>query len=399
MNAAQEPHHSATTPPTGLSVGQAADAYVDTLQVPTTRRVYAQIIAMAIDTLGRDRALADVQDLDVGRMLQELWGTAAASTWNSRHSAISSWLGWCRTTGHLGPAVPQSAGRRPTDAQMQATRIHSRAEIDRLTSNSDIPVRETSLWRMLYDTVAPAAEVLGLNIEDLDLSSRSALVRSSDARRRHRAQTDSEVEVVRRRVFWGPTTERLLAQHLQSRTDGPVFLATQPPPARQALTERDVDPVTRYARLTYSSADKLLDRYTAPAGRGTGWNLHELRTSARLHHQIDQALAVLAEAWLLIGDLDPGLVRALAEDDLPLLTSAARDLEQSGRAMATAGGSIVEAVSRIAHAVDLAQFPSLSPQATRQAGNALARAMTLSEAAVHEAQAAAASTHVRDRRR
>ncbi len=53
-----------------------------------------------------------------------------------------------------------------------------RAAVERLLTRCDIPLREKTLWRMLYETAARASEVLALNIEDLDLDARRAPIRS-----------------------------------------------------------------------------------------------------------------------------------------------------------------------------------------------------------------------------
>jgi integrase len=44
--------------------------------------------------------------------------------------------------------------------------------IDRLIARRDVRLREKTLWRMLYETVARAEEILGINIEELDLVGR-----------------------------------------------------------------------------------------------------------------------------------------------------------------------------------------------------------------------------------
>lgn len=58
------------------------------------------------------------------------------------------------------------------------TRALPRAAIERQLSRRDIPLREKTLWRMLYETAARASKVLALNIEDLDLPSRRAKITS-----------------------------------------------------------------------------------------------------------------------------------------------------------------------------------------------------------------------------
>jgi integrase len=51
-------------------------------------------------------------------------------------------------------------------------------ERERQLYRRDIPLREKTLWRMLYQTAARASEILALNIEDLDLEQRRPAVRS-----------------------------------------------------------------------------------------------------------------------------------------------------------------------------------------------------------------------------
>lgn len=44
--------------------------------------------------------------------------------------------------------------------------------MDRLITRREVHLREKTLRRMLYETAARAEEILGLNIEDLDLAAR-----------------------------------------------------------------------------------------------------------------------------------------------------------------------------------------------------------------------------------
>lgn len=275
-----------------VTVRAAADAYLDTLRTANTRRTYAMAIDKVSDVLGPHRALAAVDDIELGAALEELWGTAAVGTWNARRAAISSWLRWCRTAGHTGPDLPTSATRMPP--AWKPTAVRSRAAIDRLTSRRDIPLREKTLWRMLYETAARASEILDLNIEDLDLPNRSALVRRKGASPLRRGASRRE-DYDLRPVFWATGTARLLSRNLQGRTAGPLFLTRRRPHASRTLTERDVDPVTGLARLHYDTARHELDRYTATDGPGTGWSLHELRTSSLTHSAEDGASGPLLQ--------------------------------------------------------------------------------------------------------
>lgn len=51
---------------------------------------------------------------------------------------------------------------------MDATRALTRDQIAALW-RLDVPLRDKTLWRMLYETAARAEEILGLDAGDLDL--------------------------------------------------------------------------------------------------------------------------------------------------------------------------------------------------------------------------------------
>ena len=67
-------------------------------------------------------------------------------------------------------------------------------------------MREKTLWRTLYETAARANEILALNIEDLDLGARRAVVRGKGGHRQE--------------VVWASGTVRLLPRYLGGRQRG-----------------------------------------------------------------------------------------------------------------------------------------------------------------------------------
>jgi len=82
-----------------------------------------------------------------------------------------------------------------------------------------VPLREKTLWRLLYETAARTGEILALNIEDLDLD--------LDARRAPIRSKGGDVEW----VHWGSGAAHLLPRLLRGRTRGPVFLSERRPGA------------------------------------------------------------------------------------------------------------------------------------------------------------------------
>ncbi|MEV7803157.1 tyrosine-type recombinase/integrase [Microbispora sp. NPDC088329] len=146
-------------------------------------------------------------------------GTCAPAIWNRNRAAITSWLTWCQTKKHwAAPSVPADAERRKETAD--ETRAVAKTTIHRLLSRRDVPLREKTLWRMLYETAARATEVLALNIEDLDLEHRRAPVRSKGGALEW--------------VYWERGTAHLLPRLLRlpdgsTRTNGPLFLSMRRP--------------------------------------------------------------------------------------------------------------------------------------------------------------------------
>ncbi|MGW0486326.1 tyrosine-type recombinase/integrase [Nonomuraea sp. NPDC003214] len=120
---------------------------------------------------------------------------------------------------------------------------------------------------MLYETAARAAEILALNVEDLDLEHRRAPVRSKGG----------SIEW----VYWERGTAHLLPRLLRlpdgsTRTHGPLFLSERRPVPARRPAAADICPHTGRARLGYDRARVLLDQHA-------GLDLHQLRHSAATH--------------------------------------------------------------------------------------------------------------------
>ena len=144
--------------------------------------------------------------------------------------------------------------------RVDRTRALTRGQLERLFARRDLPLRERTLWRLLYETAARANELLALDVEDLDLANRRARVHSKGG----------AVEW----VFWQTGSAQLLPRLLAGRTSGPVFLAGRRP--TRAVAGLDLDPTSGRARLSYRRAAELFRVRT-------GWTLHQLRHSALTH--------------------------------------------------------------------------------------------------------------------
>ncbi len=151
--------------------------------------------------------------------------------------------------------------RRPRPDRARALSV---AEVEQLLTCEDISLRERTLWRMLYETAARSAEVLALNIADLDLPNRRARVR----------RKGGAIDV----IIWQTGTARLLPRLIKRRKSGPVFVTERR--ARVQLPAADLDE-DGHARLSYQQAEALFSEASG------GATLHQLRHSALTHDAED----------------------------------------------------------------------------------------------------------------
>jgi len=256
-----------------VTLAEAADAFLSSPRVgsPNTRRAYSGVLDHLAAELGPGRQLAAVPGDEIAGALRSLWGGCAPATWNRNRAAVVSWLNWCAQKKRWpAPQLPPEDERRKENND--ATRALPRGRVERLLSRRDVPLREKTLWRMLYETAARASEILALNVEDLDLEQRRATIRSKGG--------DTEF------VYWDTGTAHLLPRLLRlpdgtSRSSGPLFLASRRPAPGRRPAPRDICPHTGRARLGYDRARILFKKYTATASGGL--DLHQLRHSAATH--------------------------------------------------------------------------------------------------------------------
>jgi integrase/recombinase XerD len=159
---------------------------------------------------------------------------------------------------------------------VDATRALTRDQVAGLW-RLDVPLRDKTLWRLLYETAARAEEILGLDAGDLELPGKRARVISKGG--------------MTEWVHWQTGAALLLPRLLASRRRGPVFLASRKP--ARAVAAADLCPVTGRARLSYRRAAELFELSTRPLahpdataaelGEVHGWTLHQLRHSMLTH--------------------------------------------------------------------------------------------------------------------
>jgi integrase len=260
--------HKLSTGREEVTLGEAVSAFLATLNHPETagtHRMYGSTLRAMLAGLGEGTGVADVTPPALAAWFAAQWGAAKPATWDSRRGTIRSLLNFCEAQGWIASAGAMMRGIEHRRTPPDRSRALSRAEVEELLTRDGIALRERTLWRMLYETAARSAEVLRLNVEDLDLANRRARVR------RKGGAIDT--------IVWQTGTARLLPRLLKGRTRGPLFLTDRK--ARVPLPPDDLDPKSGHARLSYGQAEAIFKAATG------GCTLHQLRHSALTHDAED----------------------------------------------------------------------------------------------------------------
>lgn len=92
------------------------------------------------------------------------------STPESGRTRIRSAAGYWQQQGWITADPSRMLRRR--NPRPDRSRALDRAAVEQLLTREDVSLPERVLWRMAYETAARSAELLGLNVEDLDLPNR-----------------------------------------------------------------------------------------------------------------------------------------------------------------------------------------------------------------------------------
>jgi integrase/recombinase XerC/integrase/recombinase XerD len=267
--------HQLSTGREAVTLGEAAAAYLATLDHPEsagTRRVYGGTCRALLAALGRETALTAVTPAALGEWFTARWGAATPATWDTNRGALRSLFSYCQAQGWIASATDLIGAVERRKRAPDRSRALSRSDVAALLDRDDISLRERTLWRLLYESAARSAEVLALDVADLDMVNRRARVR----------RKGGAVDV----ITWRTGAARLLPRLLKGRKAGPVFLTERK--ARVALPPADLDPETGRARLSYTQAAGIFTAATKGC-HGGPWTLHQLRHSALTHAAEDGA--------------------------------------------------------------------------------------------------------------
>ncbi|MEV4868001.1 hypothetical protein [Streptomyces syringium] len=220
--------------------------------------------------------ISSIDDPALPQVLAELAAARAeamdADTVNRELSIARKAIGWWQRQGWI--ACDPTIGIERRSASADRTRALAENQIHALW-RLNVALREKTYWKMLYESVARADEVLCLNVEDL---------LPGDERGKITAKGGATEW-----IHWQSGTAQLLPRLIAGRTRGPLFLTSRKAPAGTATL--DVCPVTGRARLSYRRAEEMFEETTRllanPPGSPEdienleGWTLHRLRHSRR----------------------------------------------------------------------------------------------------------------------
>lgn len=256
-------------PVRGVRLGDAVENYLATIPSANTRRGYAIALNQLVKDFRPDSDVGLLESERVGGWFTFKWGGKSAQTFNVRLASLRGACEyWRKQEWLVGDPLARLVPRKvPADH----SRAMTRDEVGRLLAK-DVPLRERVLWTMLYETAARADELLMLDIPDLDMANRCAVVTRKGGAR----------DV----VAWQTGTARLLPRLLGGRKQGPVFLTDRK--AKPGVAHDDIDPSTLRGRLSYRRALELFKHHTSDFGRGP-FTLHQLRHSKLTHAAEDGA--------------------------------------------------------------------------------------------------------------
>jgi len=240
-----------------VTVEEAVEAFLAERDLSAgTRRKYRETLEL-LEAYAEGDSVADVSGRQLVRFMSSRWRGSAPATWNRQRACLRSFFAYCARQRWIVEDPSEALERRRVPAD--ETRAIPHAELEKLWGRRDVPLRERTLWRLLYETAARAQEILELDVEDVDLPNRRAVVVAKGG--------------ARELVHFQTGSARLLARLLAGRR-GPVFLASRRPAPARTPAATDIDGETERARLSYRRAAELFTGYSG------GRTLHQLRHSA-----------------------------------------------------------------------------------------------------------------------
>jgi hypothetical protein len=229
-----------------ISLSSWAWALVDRVPPPGARRRGATPPVVPLALLDDQAAVGKLCRAFAVRSAQ-----ADVRTVNRELSALRSAVAWWQERGWL--SMDATAGLRHLGVHPALPAL-THAQVVALFRTA-ASLREQAFWHLLYDSAAPAEQVLGLDAGAVDLA--------------RRCSKSGELP-----LRWSPVTSQLLGWLLAGRGCGPAFLTDRRAPAHGS----GVCPVTGRARMSYRRAAEIFTTSTQPLDpAGRGWTLRQLQ--------------------------------------------------------------------------------------------------------------------------
>ena len=218
----------------------------------------------------RPAALSDLDHRTIRAFLGELYarGDTGAST-ARRLAAIRSFGRYLRRAGHVeqDPGAPLQAPRVERKMPAHLDEAAMRQLLDAPDHATALGRRDHAILELFYATGLRLSELVSLNLEQVNLSSRLLRVRGKGGKERMLPFNRSAAEAIRRYL---PDRPGLLG--------GPTHPNAGPATAPDALFLN-----YRGGRLSARSVDRLVRRYVAASSVKTGISPHALRHSFATH--------------------------------------------------------------------------------------------------------------------
>jgi integrase len=249
--------------PCDAPLAEVISAYLEAGDLTSSSHAtYRRVLGELARDLGPQRPADSIGADELAAWFVRTRDTYAPATWNRDRVIVRSFVRALQAQG-AALELPVIGYRRLRPVR---TRALTRAEVARILG-LPVALREKTLWTLAYESAAHASELLGLDVGDLDLTNRRAVVTSKGGAREW--------------VTWSTGAARLLPRLLKGCRSGPVFTTRAPSRAAVAVLDQAPDGT---ARLSYRRAEELFKA-------ATGYTLHRLRHSALTHLAEDGASA------------------------------------------------------------------------------------------------------------
>lgn len=266
--------HARFRPESEMTMRRAIDDFLDRLahtgsgSMPS-RRAYHGVLASLAHENDPDAPLTEVFTREVVERFVSGRVHLAPATQNRDRSVLRSFAAWClRNDLITNDPTDRIEHRYNPTSDIRAIPYR---QLEQLLEDKRHPVRERTLWAMLYSTAARAQEILSLDVTDIDPDPRQ-----------HRAVIRAKGGKLRE-VFWDTRTARLLPYVIEGRAEGPLFLTMRRAgTGRRTPAPDDICPITGRARLSYRRAETLFTEASKLIDP-EGWTLHQLRHSWTQH--------------------------------------------------------------------------------------------------------------------